>query len=83
MDTFPKFSLEELVIHEGSVYKVTSIHAINWFMPTPFVYGLVLAQSNPLEPLANKELYVREGLLERATDKQVIAWNVLYGPRRT
>ena len=83
MNITPKFSLEELVIHEGNVYKITSVHAMNWFMANPYVYGVVLAQSNPLEPLANKELYVREGLLDKATDKQVLAWNVLYGPRRT
>ena len=81
MGNFPKFSLDDLVLYENVIYKVTSVHAFNWFLPIPYMYGLVLPHANPLEPLANKELYVREGLLEKPTEKQISAWKVLYDTR--
>lgn len=79
MDITPKYSLEELVVYEGVVYKVTRIYAINWFMKVPFVYGLVLAHTNPIEPLEHKEFLVIEGLLKKATPEQIDVWMLLYG----
>lgn len=82
MDIFPKYNIEEYVVYEGKVYRITSIHALNWFMHVPFVYGIVLAHTRPNEPYAHKELHVREGLLQKATISQVGIWKTLYGRNR-
>lgn len=79
MDITPKYSLEELVVYEGVVYKVTRIYALNWSIKAPFVYGLVLAHKDPKEPLEHKEFLVIEGLLKKATQEQIDVWMLLYG----
>lgn len=82
MNLIPKYNIEEYVLYEGKVYKVTSIHALNWFISIPFVYGLVLAHTKPSEPYAHKELFVREGLLQKASIAQIGIWKTLYGRPR-
>lgn len=79
MDNIPKYSLDELVVYEGLVYKITHVYSLNWFMKVPFVYGVVLAHKDVLEPLEHKEFLVIEGLLKKATPEQVNVWMLLYG----
>lgn len=81
MSPYPKYNLEDYVFYDGKVYKITSVHAINWFMSIPFVYGLVLAHTDPKEPYAHKELYVIEQLLNIASNNQIGVWKTLYGRR--
>jgi hypothetical protein len=79
MNITPKYSFDDLVVYEGVVYKVTRVYALNWFMNSPFVYGLVLAHTHPKEPLDHKEFLVIEQLLKKATPEQVNVWMLLYG----
>lgn len=72
---FPRFSLGEIILYENKIYYVNSIHAVEGL----FVYGLVLITCNLKEPYANKELYIREGLLSNITDAERLIWKVLYG----
>ena len=78
MSNSAKYNIEEYVSYEGKVYKVTSVHALNWFMNIPFVYGLVLAHTKPSEPYAHKELLIRECLLQKASVAQIGIWKILY-----
>lgn len=79
MRSFPQYSIEEYVVYEGKVYKVTSIYALNWSLNVPFVYGMILAHNVLSEPYAHKELLVRENLLQKATLTQIGTWKTLYG----
>jgi hypothetical protein len=75
----PKYNIEEYVVYDGKIYKITSIHAPNLSLRIPFVYGLILAHTKPQEPYAHKELYIRECLLQKASVAQVGIWKTLYG----
>ena len=80
--TYPKYNLEDIVLYEDKVYKVTSIHALNWFMNNPFVYGIALVTSDPREPLAHKEVYVIEKNIIAASEREAKIWKVLYGKQK-
>ena len=76
----PKHSHGDIVKFDNLLFEVYNIYAINWFHDTePFVYGLVLYGSSPTEPVIGKQLIVREGLVTKATERDVYIWSVLYG----
>lgn len=77
MNTFPKYSLGEYVIYEGVLYIITNIHTLDSFKETSFVYGLVEPDANLEKP--DKQLFIRENLLSKATTVQVAIWKILYG----
>ena len=79
MCPFHKYNIEDYVVFEGRVYRVTSVHALNWSINVPYVYGIILAHIIISEPYNHKELLVRECLLEKASITQIGIWNTLYG----
>jgi hypothetical protein len=76
-----KFNIGDIVHYENSLYQVVKIYAPNVSLETPFVYGLMLIQSNPREPYEGKLIVVREALLSTASDRTVTIWEVLYGKK--
>lgn len=75
------FNLSDLVIYENRLYQVVEAHAMNWFMEyEPIVYGLITYGKRPRED-KGIELYVREGLLRRATSEEIETWRLLYEKR--
>lgn len=80
----PKYNVGDIVEHEGKVYCIVKIFAANWFMEhDPFVYGLTTVDTSPSEPYEGKILAVREGLLRKVTDRDLVVWRVLYGKKRS
>lgn len=76
----PKHSYGDVVKFGNLLFEVYNIYAINWFSEEdPFVYGLILYGSSPAEPVVGKQLIVREGLVTKATERDVYIWSVLYG----
>lgn len=79
-----KLSLDDIIIYEGIVYKINSVHAVNWFSEkTPVLYGLITVNSKEIPEYSGKELYVREELLNHVTRHQLNVWKVLYGESET
>ena len=77
---FGKFSLGDIIIYKGIIYKVNSVHSLNWFVEhEPIVYGLINVESNEVSEYSGKELMIREGLLNYITQHQMNVWKVLYG----
>jgi len=79
----PKFSKGDFVVFDKKTYEIKEIHAINWFMECPFVYGLSIIDTVPREPLAGKLLMVRESLLETAKEQEIATWRILYAKRKS
>lgn len=75
----PKFSPYDVVSYNNRIYEVRGIYAVDWLYNEMFVYGLIVYGSSPSEPLHGKLLIVREGLLTKATDRDILVWEILYG----
>ena len=73
-----KFNVGDIVVYEGKLYKVATIHFLNPSIPSdPFVCGLVLSDDRTAYP---RQLMVREGLLAKENQGHAIkAVKVLYG----
>jgi hypothetical protein len=70
-----RFNLDDLVIFEGQIYKVRSIHFMNPQIPNdPYVCGLTLLKDD--NNYMASQLMVREGLLQKCNQKGL---KVLYG----
>jgi hypothetical protein len=75
-----KFNIGDSVIYQGLVYKVRSVHALNWSMNNPFVYGLILAHKSS-DGCVSRQVYVCEQQIAEATTQQIQVWELLYGNR--
>lgn len=73
-----KFDIGDLVVYEGKLFKVASVHYLNPQIPSdPFVCGLVLNDDRSAYP---RQLMVRQGLLEgKGSEPFKRAIKVLYG----
>lgn len=74
----PKYSLEELVVYRKKVYRVDSIIAADWTTIQPFVYSLKIFLPKSARSQEFQLLLIKESLLQKATDKQIRAWKILY-----
>jgi len=71
-------SISDVVMYENKLYKVVSCQAMNWFMEyEPMVYGLITYGKKERED-KGVELYVREGLLRKATPYEIRTWRLFY-----
>ena len=78
----PKYGLDQLVSYDNCIYRIKQVHALNWSMKNPFVYGLILAHKSPPNIDGSKLVYVCEQHLTIATEHQCMVWELLYGTTR-
>lgn len=74
----PKYNIYDVVVFSNIVYEIRGVYAMDWLYNETFVYGLIVYGSSPSEPLYGKMLIVREGLLQKATDRDIFVWEILY-----
>ena len=76
-----KYSLDEIVKYNNKIYRIVECHAILWFTQNdPFLYGMVLANATPREDRGDR-IYAKEDLIKPLSDKEKMAWRLLYGKK--
>jgi len=72
-----KFNLNDLVIYDSKIYIVKAILVADWSLKNPFVYSLQVF--NPkYSKLQNNLLLIKEDYIEKASEKQINSWKILY-----
>ena len=74
----PKYNIYDVVMFNNIVYEIRGVYAMDWLFNETFVYGLIVYGSSPSESIYGKMLIVREGLLQKATDRDIFVWEILY-----